>query len=66
MGDPYLTSGLTAKRAEVCGIIADLEKRIAQHRADLVHIDAVLHLCAPDVVPKGIAPRTASTSKSRS
>lgn len=57
MGDTYLISGLTAKRAEVSGIIADLEKRIAQHRADLVHIDAVLHLCAPDVVPEEIAPK---------
>jgi hypothetical protein len=57
MGDTYLISGLTAKRAEVSGIIADLEKRIAQHRADLVHIDAVLRLCAPDVVPEEIAPK---------
>jgi methylase of polypeptide subunit release factors len=29
--------------------IADLEKRIAQHRADLVHINAVHRLCAPGV-----------------
>lgn len=57
MGDTYLISGLTAKRAEVSGIIADLEKRIAQHRADLVHIDAVLRLCAPHVVPEEIAPK---------
>ena len=57
MGDTYLISGLTAKRAEVSGIIADLEKCIAQHRADLVHIDAVLRLCAPDVVPEEIAPK---------
>ncbi len=57
MGNTYLISGLTAKRAEVSGIIADLEKRIAQHRADLVHIDAVLRLCAPDVVPEEIAPK---------
>jgi hypothetical protein len=26
------------------GIIADLDKRIAQHRADLGHVDAVLRL----------------------
>lgn len=62
MGDTYLISGLTAKRAEVSGIVAELEKRIAQHRADIVHIDAILRLCAPDVVPKEIVPRPASTS----
>lgn len=57
MGDTYLITGLTAKRAEVSGIIADLEKRIAQHRADLVHIDAVLRLYAPEVKPESIAPK---------
>ncbi|MDQ2106437.1 hypothetical protein [Azospirillum isscasi] len=57
MGDTYLISGLTAKRAEVSGVIADLEKRIAQHRADLVHIDAVLRLYAPEVEPESIAPK---------
>lgn len=57
MGDTYVISGLTSKRAEVSGIIADLEKRIAQHRADLVHIDAVLRLYAPEVEPESIAPK---------
>jgi hypothetical protein len=57
MGDTFIISGLTAKRAEVSGIIADLEKRIAQHRADLVHIDAVLRLYAPEVEPETIAPK---------
>lgn len=57
MGDTYVISGLTSKRAEVSGIIADLEKRIVQHRADLVHIDAVLRLYAPEVEPESIAPK---------
>lgn len=57
MGDTYVISGLTSKRAEVSGIIADLERRIAQHRADLVHIDAVLRLYAPEVEPESIAPK---------
>lgn len=57
MGDTYLIAGLTTKRAEVSGVIADLEKRIAQHRADLVHIDAVLRLYAPEVAPESIAPK---------
>jgi hypothetical protein len=57
MGDTFIISGLTSKRAEVSGIIADLEKRIAQHRADLVHIDAVLRIYAPEVEPETIAPK---------
>lgn len=57
MGDTYVITGLTTKRAEVSGIIADLEKRIAQHRADLVHIDAVLRLYVPELEPNTIAPK---------
>lgn len=57
MGDTYLISGLTTKRAELSGIIADLEKRVSQHRADLVHIDAVLRLYAPEVELESIAPK---------
>ena len=48
---------MTTKRAEVSGIVAYLEKRITQRQAELVHIDAVLRLCAPDVVPEEIAPK---------
>jgi hypothetical protein len=33
-----------------------LEKAV-QHRADFAHIDAVLRMCAPDVVPEEIAPK---------
>ena len=61
MGDTFIISGLTTKRAELSGIIADLEKRAAQHRADLVHIDAVLRLygtAEPEAIaPKAIAPK---------
>jgi len=56
MGDTFIISGLTSKRAELSGIIADLEKRIGQHRADLVHIDAVLRLYGT-AEPEAIAPK---------
>ena len=36
------------------GGIADLEKRIGQHRADLLHVDAVLRLFAPEFEPATI------------
>jgi hypothetical protein len=42
--NPIAASALQRKRAEIAGIIAELEKRIAEHRADLVHIDNALRL----------------------
>src|SRR3954468_8049199 len=60
MAEPLVVGGLKEKRAELSGIITDLEMRINQHRADLVHVDAVLRLFAPDITPETIvakAPR---------
>jgi hypothetical protein len=57
MAEPHVVSALKDKRAEVSGAIADLERRIGQHRADLMHIDATLRLFAPEIDPGGIAPR---------
>jgi hypothetical protein len=45
---------LVAKRSEIGGIIADLEERTRQARADLAHIDATLRMFDPDSVPKQI------------
>jgi hypothetical protein len=46
-----------AKRSEVAGLIADLERKTAQQRADLVHVDAVLRLYAPELEPDCIPSR---------
>lgn len=51
-----LVHGLITKRAEVSGIIADLEERMRQERANLAHIDATLLLFDPDLKPKTIRP----------
>jgi len=59
MGDTFIISGLKAKRAELSGLIADYEKRIGQARADLVHVDAVLRMFAPEVEPDAIKPKKA-------
>lgn len=56
MGEPHVVSALRDKRAEVSGLIADLEKRIGQHRADLAHIDAVLRMYG-EAEPEAIAPK---------
>jgi hypothetical protein len=54
MAEPHVIAALRDKRAELSGGIADLEKRIGQHRADLLHVDAVLRLFAPDLEPATI------------
>jgi hypothetical protein len=40
---------LTAKTRRDLGIIADLERQLDQHHANLAHVDAVLRLLAPDI-----------------
>ena len=57
MAEPHVVAALKDKRAELSGGIADLEKRIGQHRADLLHVDAVLRLFAPDFEPAAIPPK---------
>src|SRR5688572_33509925 len=57
MAEPHIVAALRDKRAELSGSIADLEKRIGQHRADLLHVDAVLRLIAPDLEPAAILPK---------
>jgi hypothetical protein len=49
MSETHVVSALVAKRSEVAGAIADLERKAAQQRADLVHVDAVLRLYAPEL-----------------
>jgi hypothetical protein len=53
MAEPHVVTALTAKRAELAGQIQALDKRVAQLRADLVHVDAVLRMFAtnPATIP---------------
>jgi hypothetical protein len=57
MAESHLVSALVAKRSEVAGLIADLERKTAQQRANLVHVDAVLRLYAPELEPDCIPSR---------
>ena len=57
MGEPYVVSALRDKRAEISGMIADLEKELSRQRADLAHLDGTLRLFAPDLAPQSITPR---------
>lgn len=57
MAEPHVVAALRDKRAELAGIIADLEKRINGHRAGLVHLDATLRMFAPDTETAEIRPK---------
>jgi hypothetical protein len=57
MAETHVVSALVAKRSEVAGVIADLERKTAQQRVDLVHVDAVLRLYAPELEPDCIPSR---------
>ena len=57
MAEAHVVAALRDKRAALSGTIADLEKRIGQHRADLLHVDAVLRLFVPELEPADIRPK---------
>jgi len=44
--EDYVVSDLIAKRAELAGIIHQLQRQLDQYRADLTHIDGVLRILA--------------------
>jgi hypothetical protein len=54
MAESHVVSALVAKRAELAGQIQALDKQVAQLRADLVHVDAVLRMFAPTADPAAI------------
>ncbi len=53
----HIVAGLIAKRAELAGIINQLQRQLDQHRADLAHIDGVLRVLASDLDPETIKPK---------
>jgi hypothetical protein len=53
----HVVSALIAKRAELAGIIAELERQRDQYRADLTHIDGALRLFGSPIDPESIRPK---------
>src|SRR6201993_573408 len=53
----HVVAGLIAKRAELAGVIDQLQRQLDQHRADLTHIDGVLRVLAADLDPESIKPK---------
>jgi hypothetical protein len=57
MAVPHALSALIEKRAEMSGEIAQLEERLGQLRASLVHLDSTIRLFEPTFRPEVIAPK---------
>jgi hypothetical protein len=53
----HVVSSLGAKRAELAGIIDQMERQLDQYGADLTHIDGVLRILASGLDPETIRPR---------
>jgi hypothetical protein len=54
-----VVSGLITKRAELAGIIDQMQRQLDQYRADLTHIDGVLRILVSDLDPETIRPKRA-------
>ena len=56
MGEPHVISALSNKRAELAGIVNQLERQLGQQQANLAHLDATMRLFDPDIRPNNIRP----------
>ena len=54
MGEPHVISALSNKRAELAGIVNQLERQLGQQQANLAHLDATMRLFDPDIRPNRI------------
>src|SRR6202789_3372797 len=52
MAEPHVIGALRNKRAELAGMLRQLEQQLVQQRANLAHVDATMRLFDPDIRPK--------------
>jgi hypothetical protein len=57
MAEPHVISALSNKRAELAGIVSQLQRQLAQQQANLAHLDATMRLFDPDSRPNQIRPK---------
>jgi hypothetical protein len=50
----HVIGALSNKRAELAGIVRQLEQQLVQQRTNLAHLDATMRLFDPDIQPKQI------------
>jgi uncharacterized coiled-coil protein SlyX len=54
MGELHVIDSLKNKRAELAGILRELEQQLVQQRENLAHLDATMRLFDPNIQPKDI------------
>jgi hypothetical protein len=57
MSEPHVIGALRNKRAELAGVVSQLERQLSRQRLDLTHLDATLRLFDPTIRPTAIWPR---------
>jgi hypothetical protein len=57
MAELHVIGALRHKRAELAGMLRQLEQQLVQQRANLAHVDATMRLFDPDIRPKDIRPK---------
>ena len=57
MAEPHVIGALRNKRAELAGVVSQLERQLSQQQADLTHLDATLQLFDPTIRVTEIRPR---------
>jgi hypothetical protein len=53
----HIIGALSNKRADLAGIVRQLEQQLVQQRANLAHLDATMRLFDPEIQPKDIRPK---------
>jgi hypothetical protein len=61
MAELHVIGALRNKRAELAGILRQLEQQLVQQREDLAHLDATMRLFDPEIRPKDIRPKQPRT-----
>src|ERR1700742_3325990 len=54
MAELHVVSALRNKRAELAGMVGQLEQQLARQRTNLAHLDATIRLFDPNVRPQEI------------
>ena len=57
MTEPHVINALSNKRAELAGIVSQLERQLAQQQANLAHLDATMRLFDANIRPDKIHPK---------
>lgn len=57
MAESHVVSGLLTKRAELAGLVDHHRKEITRIEGDLKHVDATIHLFAPEVDLRTMKPK---------